>query len=83
MNEKIIIYRKGGHIYAKGYMSEDNRYIAIAMIRHNNVTPSMPYRLKRTMRKFFRALKYALTPTATPKEQHITVSLPVLYEVKK
>ncbi len=62
--EKITIYTKGGYIYAKGNMSVKNCNLGASLLRRGAVEPTAQTKIKRTVHKFFRAVKYATAGTA-------------------
>ena len=86
MREKIVIkYKKNIGIVAKGRMTDEHLHCAITSLRAVEIerrnNPPKRRGVVKTIRKFFYCLYKSVQPT--PRVQHVTCKMPLMFEWKQ
>ena len=78
MQKKIVINFKTGKVKTYGDIEQRHIDLARAKLFSGEVEPCARDKFKKTLRKLFRCIRYALKKSEPPK--HVTVCRPILLE---
>ncbi len=81
--EKITIKFKNGWISCVGNASNEHTWLACQKLNLNEVEPTAAMKAKRSLKRFFKALRFALSSEGEPARKDFTSRKVVEFECRE